>query len=109
MSVTRSLDEITDRVPEVVEVVRALPAERLVLDGEAIALDPTGRPRPFQETGARTASQGDVDELRAQVPLTPYFFDLLHVDGADLVDPRRPASASPASQVVPESALVPRR
>jgi DNA ligase-1 len=47
---TRSLDDITERLPEVVEVVSALPAERLVLDGEAIALDAEGRPRPFQET-----------------------------------------------------------
>ena len=106
---TRSLDDITDRVPEVVEVVRALPAERLVLDGEAIALDPTGRARPFQETGARTASHVDLDELRAQVPLTSYFFDLLLIDDEDLVD--RPARERLArlAEVVPESALVPRR
>ena len=60
---TRSLEEITDRVPEVVETVRALPAAALVLDGEAIALHPDGRPRPFQETGARTASRVDVATL----------------------------------------------
>jgi DNA ligase-1 len=52
---TRSLDDITERLPEVVEVVRALPARRLVLDGEALALDDAGRPRPFQETATRTA------------------------------------------------------
>ncbi|MGZ5417469.1 MAG: ATP-dependent DNA ligase [Nocardioides sp.] len=83
---TRSLDEITDRVPEVVATAQSLSAERAVLDGEAIALDPSGRPRPFQETGARTASRLDVETLRAQVPLTTYFFDLLHLDGEDLVD-----------------------
>ena len=54
---TRSLDDITDRVPEVVEAVAALPAHTLVLDGEAIALTADGRARPFQETGARTASR----------------------------------------------------
>src|SRR5690625_3300286 len=48
---TRSLDDITERVPEIAEVVRAPPAAQLILDGEAIALDPSGRPRPFQETG----------------------------------------------------------
>ncbi len=83
---TRSLEEITDRVPEVVEAVAALPAQTLVLDGEAIALTPEGRARPFQETGARTASRVDVAALRATVPLTSYFFDVLHVDGEDLVD-----------------------
>ena len=83
---TRSLDEITDRVPEVVETTLRLAAEHAVLDGEAIALDPSGRPRPFQETGARTASRTDPETLRASVPLTTYFFDLLHVDGEDLLD-----------------------
>jgi DNA ligase-1 len=83
---TRSLDDITDRLPEVVEAVLALPALQLVIDGEAIALDPSGRPRPFQETASRTMSSSGVEALRAQAPVTPYFFDLLHVDGVDLLD-----------------------
>jgi len=83
---TRSLDEITDRVPEVVEAVAGLRSKALVLDGEAIALGPGGRPRPFQETGARTASRLDVATLRERVPLSTYFFDLLHVDGEDVLD-----------------------
>ncbi|MBF9131542.1 ATP-dependent DNA ligase [Plantactinospora sp. S1510] len=162
---TRSLDEITSRVPEVVAAVRALPARELVLDGEAIALDASGRPRPFQETASRAATRGarravreesigvrggaggaedgtrsfgaepvespeagsartsggtpvDISELPrigtsgtapATIPgpdrpvaaapsvlaaastsgatvLTPYFFDLLHLDGVDLLD-----------------------
>ncbi|MEU8187599.1 ATP-dependent DNA ligase, partial [Micromonospora carbonacea] len=52
---TRSLDEITARLPEVVAAVRALPARELVLDGEAIGLDATGRPLPFQQTSSRAA------------------------------------------------------
>jgi DNA ligase-1 len=106
---TRSLDDITDRLPEVVEVVQALPARAAVLDGEAIALDEDGRPRPFQATGARTMSKLDVPTLRAKIPLTSYFFDLLHLDGADLVDePGRVrftqlAAALPASLVVPRT------
>ncbi|MBD2760327.1 ATP-dependent DNA ligase [Yimella sp. cx-573] len=83
---TRSLDDITDRLPEVVEVVRSLPAHQLVLDGEAIALKPDGSPQPFQVTGARTASSADPESLRERVPVTPLFFDLLHLDGEDLVD-----------------------
>jgi DNA ligase-1 len=105
---TRSLDEITDRVPEVVEAVTALPARTLVLDGEAIALTPEGRARPFQETGARTASRLDVATLREQVPLTTFFFDLLHVDGEDLVDaPGRVRSARLAAEL-PSSLVVAR-
>lgn len=104
---TRTLEDITDRLPEVVEAVAALPARTVVLDGEAIALTPDGRPRPFQETAARTASRTDVDTLRRQVPLTSYFFDLLHLDGTDLLDePARVrfaalADALPAGLVVP--------
>lgn len=76
---TRSLEDITARLPEVVEVARALPAQRFVLDGEALALDDDGRPRPFQETSSRTAQS-------AGVHVTPFFFDVLHVDGTDLLD-----------------------
>jgi DNA ligase 1 len=100
---TRSLEDITDRVPEVAEAVAALPSRVLVLDGEAIALSEEGRPRPFQETGARTASHLDVATLRARVPLTPYFFDLLHVDGEDLVDaPGRERLARLSALLPPE-------
>jgi DNA ligase-1 len=106
---TRSLEEITDRVPDVVEVVAALPADSLVLDGEAIALTGDGRARPFQETGARTASRVDVETLRRQVPLTSYFFDVLHLDDEDLVDRpgrvrfERLAAALPPGLVVPRT------
>ncbi|MBO3102150.1 ATP-dependent DNA ligase [Cellulomonas fengjieae] len=81
---TRSLDDITDRVPEIVAVVRAMPASALVLDGEALAVGPDGRPRPFQETAARSATRDA--ELAAVTTLTPFFFDCLHVDGVDLLD-----------------------
>ena len=83
---TRSLDEITERVPEVVEAVAALPGGDLVLDGEAIVMLDDGRPAPFQVTGSRTASSADVAGLRERVPLTTFLFDLLHRDGVDLID-----------------------
>ncbi|MDO9498086.1 MAG: RNA ligase family protein [Nocardioides sp.] len=76
---TRTLEDITARLPEVVDVALALPATSFVLDGEALALDDAGRPRPFQETASRTAQTSGVS-------VTPYFFDLLHLDGVDLLD-----------------------
>lgn len=81
---TRSLDDITGRVPEIVAVVRGLPVRAVVLDGEALALDDDGRPRPFQETSARSATRDA--ELAAVTALRPFFFDVLHVDGDDLLD-----------------------
>ncbi len=77
---TRTLREITDGVPELVELVRALPCDTAVLDGETLALDDDGRPRPFQDTMSRFGSD-EGDSL-----LSPFFFDLLHLDGVDLLD-----------------------
>ena len=105
---TRSLDDITDRLPEVVEAVLALPVETVVIDGEAIALDASGRPRPFQETASRTMSSSGVAELRDRVPVTPYFFDLLHVDGQDLLEVPASERFARLAALVPDTALVPR-
>jgi len=105
---TRSLDDITDRLPEVVELALALPVTSAVLDGEALALAADGRPRPFQETASRTGSRRDVTKLREQIPLTVFLFDLLHLDGRDLIDlPSRERSDLLAS-VAPPGALAPR-
>ncbi|WP_311197807.1 RNA ligase family protein [Ornithinimicrobium sp. INDO-MA30-4] len=83
---TRTLDDITDRLPEVVDTLAALPLEQAVFDGEVIAQRADGSPEPFQVTGARTASSADVAQLREQVPLTTYLFDVLHLNGEDLLD-----------------------
>jgi ATP-dependent DNA ligase I len=96
---TRNLADITHRVPEIVEVVRGLPAESLVLDGEAIALGEAERPRPFQETMSRFGTTGG-----HRVALSAFFFDCLHRDGQDLLDlPARERVAH-----VPEELRVPR-
>lgn len=105
---TRSLEEITARLPEVVEAVAALPAEQLVLDGEVIALRENGVPHPFQVTGARTASRKNPDRLREETPLTPWFFDALHLDGVDLIDEPAKSRWDTLRTLVPESLLVPR-
>jgi DNA ligase-1 len=100
---TRTLDDVTGRLPEVVEAVSSLPGEAFVLDGEAIALRADGRPHPFQVTGSRFASRSGHTVL-----LTPMFFDLLHLDGEDLLD--RPGSerAAALSALVPPEWRVPR-
>jgi ATP-dependent DNA ligase I len=86
----RTLADVTDRVPEVVEAMSALPLRAAILDGEAIALRPDGRPHPFQVTGSRFASRVDLERLSASTPLSPFFFDVLHLDGEDMID--RPAA-----------------
>ncbi|HXH56459.1 ATP-dependent DNA ligase [Iamia sp.] len=79
--VTRNLNDITDRLPEVVAIVRSLAAERLVLDGEALLVDEADRPLLFQDTASRVST----DTARTDA-VRPYFFDLLHRDGQDLID-----------------------
>jgi DNA ligase-1 len=76
---SRSLDDITARVPEIVAATLALDVRTAVLDGEALAVDAAGRARPFQETAGRAARL-------APGSLTPFFFDALHLDGTDLFD-----------------------
>lgn len=97
---TRSLDDITDRVPEVVEAILALPVRTAILDGELVALRDDGRPRPFQETASRTAT-------RTGPALTTFLFDVLHLDGRDLIDQPGPARRNALSAVAPAGLLTP--
>ncbi len=99
---TRSLDDITDRVPELVAIAGALPVEQVVLDGEAVALRAGCRPYPFQVTASRAASS------RGKVALTPFFFDLLHLDGVDLLGEPLSARADALARVVPSAYVAPR-
>lgn len=86
---TRTLHEVTSRVPEIVAAVRALRVRSIVLDGETLVLGEDGRPRSFQQTMARFATSGSAEPLvdaTAQRVLRPWFFDCLHLDGVDLLD-----------------------
>jgi DNA ligase-1 len=86
---TRRLNDVADSLPEIIELARSLPAAELVLDGEAIALDASGRPRPFQQTMRRFGRKLDVAAMRERLPLHAYFFDCLQLAGEPLVE--RPA------------------
>ncbi|MCV7106232.1 ATP-dependent DNA ligase, partial [Mycolicibacterium chitae] len=83
---TRSLDDVTARLPEVVAATLALPVRTLIADGEAIALRPDGRPHRFQVTASRFSRRTDSAAAAAAQHLSVFFFDLLHVDGTDLID-----------------------
>jgi ATP-dependent DNA ligase I len=111
---TRSLDDITARVPEVVAAVAALGADQLVLDGEVIALRADGRPQPFQVTASRVGTRGGPAapgrgrSAGEPVPLTAAFFDLLHLDGQDILDLPGESRYEALAGVVPEALRVPR-
>ena len=107
---TRSLADVTDRVPEIVEVIRSLPLEAAVFDAEAIALRPDRRPHPFGLTMSRfgARSRKDLTEYQTDFPLSAFVFDVLHLDGEDLID--RPAVERFAAldARLPEELRVPR-
>ena len=105
---TRSLNDVTRAVPEVTEAVRAFPAEDLILDGEVIALDAAERPLPFQVTMRRFGRRLDVDALRGQLPVAPFFFDILRLDGEDLLDQQLHQRLTRLDAIVPASMRVPR-
>ncbi|MEV8083721.1 ATP-dependent DNA ligase [Pseudarthrobacter oxydans] len=94
---TRTLADVTHRLPEVVEVVRALPVRNVILDGETLALDEDGGPRPFQETMSRFGA----DAARTTV-LHPWFFDVLHIDGRDLLDEPLSTRIGVLERIAPE-------
>lgn len=83
---TRNLRDVTPAVPEVVVAVKQLAAREAILDGEVIALRTDGAPHPFQVTMQRFGRKLEVEKMRGEIPLTPFFFDLLYADGESLVD-----------------------
>jgi ATP-dependent DNA ligase I len=101
---TRTLDDITARLPEVVAALTKLPVRTAVFDGELIALRPDGRPLPFQDTAARAASETPAET----VPLSVFLFDVLHLDGADTLDLPDEQRHAALAGVVPAELLMPR-
>ncbi len=106
---TRSLDDITARLPEVAAIVSALPHHELVLDGEVLSLRSDGTPEAFQVVASRTMSSVDVAALVQASPLKVFFFDLLHVDGRDLLDTPLAERLQVMADVLPPEISVPRR
>ncbi|HEU5387543.1 MAG TPA: ATP-dependent DNA ligase [Streptosporangiaceae bacterium] len=100
---TRTLDDITARLPEVAAALARLPVSDAVLDGELIALREDGRPLPFQDTAARTASLEG-----SSVPLSLFLFDVLRLEGADLIDAEDQERHAALARAVPGELLMPR-
>ena len=105
---SRRMNEVTAAVPELVEVTRALPARDLVLDGEAIALRPDGAPHPFQTTMRRFGRKREVERLRQALPLTPFFFDILYLEGDPLLDEPQERRFAVLSELAPGGLVIPR-
>lgn len=102
---TRNLNDVTDRNPEAVAAARALRVRAAILDGEALVVGDDDRPRAFQDTMSRFGRERDLEAAS----LSPFFFDVLHLDGRDLLDAPLAQRREALVAVVPAERLVPGR
>ena len=103
---TRGLENVTGRFAEITEAVRGVAAERFVADGELMALRGDGRPQPFQVTAGRVGTQSPAAVGSPEMGV--FFFDVLHVDGTDLLDEPGARRAEILAGLVPAAARIPR-
>ena len=104
---SRALNDVTAAVPEIVDAARALPGGDLILDGEVLSMAVDGRPQPFQVTARRFGRKLDLDRMRAELPLTPFWFDLLYADGQSMMDEPQHRRFESLVQLAPAAAIVP--
>jgi DNA ligase 1 len=105
---TRGLNDVSAAIPEIVETLRNLPTNDVVLDGEAIVFDAAGRPAPFQVTMRRFGRRLNVEQLRAQLPISAFYFDCLRLDGETLVDRPGRERIAALARILPTPLLMPR-
>jgi len=104
---SRALNDVTAAAPEIVSAARALPGGDLILDGEVICLAPGGRPQPFQVTARRFGRKLDLERMRAELPLTPFWFDLLYLDGQSTMDEPQQRRFAALTNLAPAGAVAP--
>ena len=104
---SRALNDVTAAAPEIVEAVLALPGGDLILDGEVLCLAPDGRPLPFQVTARRFGRKLDLERIRGELPLTPFWFDLLYADGQSLMDEPQHRRFETLTRLAPDGSVTP--
>jgi DNA ligase 1 len=104
---SRAMNDVSLAIPEVVDAIRALPANDLILDGEVLSLDANGRPQPFQVSMRRFGRKLDVASLMDELPMTPFWFDLLYLNGQPAIDQPQRDRFSELSRLVPANNLIP--
>ncbi|MGH8773126.1 MAG: ATP-dependent DNA ligase, partial [Burkholderiales bacterium] len=105
---TRNLNEVSARVPEIVGQVKKLSTRELILDGEAIALQPDGSPHPFQVTMQRCGRKLNIAQMRDSLPVSVFFFDLLYSNGEALIAQSARERLAALEAIVPAELRVPR-
>jgi DNA ligase-1 len=105
---TRHLKEITESIPEIITLAKKFPMDKAIFEGEAIALREDGRPLPFQTTMRRFGRIQDVEKIQKEIPLKPFFFDLIHLDGESLIENSYKERFGQLSERIPPEYLIPR-
>jgi DNA ligase-1 len=105
---TRHLKEVTESVPEIIHLARQFPMDKAIFEGEAIALREDGRPLPFQTTMRRFGRIQDVERVQREIPLKPFFFDLLYLDGQSILDAPYSKRFEQLTERMPFEYLIPR-
>ena len=105
---TRSLNEITAAIPEIAELARTFAEHTLVLDGEAIAFDASGRPHPFQVTMRRFGRKLNVEASRRALPIEAFFFDCLRIGEESIATRTTQERFLALGKAIPASRLIPR-
>jgi DNA ligase-1 len=105
---TRHLKEVTESVPEIVALTKKYPMEKAIFEGEAFALREDGKPLPFQTTMRRFGRIQNVEGMREKIPLAPFFFDLLYLDGGSLLDASYQERFKQLSERISPEYLIPR-
>ena len=104
---SRASNDVSAAVPEIVQAVRALPADQLILDGEVLSLDQDGRPQPFQVSMRRFGRKLDVERVMSELPMSPFWFDLLYLNGSPLIDEPQARRFDELARLAPPETLVP--
>ncbi len=104
---SRAHNDVSAAIPEIAAVVRALPARDLILDGEVLSLDANGRPLPFQISMRRFGRKVNVAELLDELPMSPFWFDLLYLNGGSMIDEPQSRRFAELAKLAPAPALVP--
>lgn len=104
---TRALNDVTARLPEVVERARALAPKSLILDGEVLCLTDSGTPHPFQTTMRRFGRSKNIDELLSTLPVSAFYFDCLLVDDRHLMDEPADVRYAVMDEIIPAELRMP--
>jgi DNA ligase-1 len=105
---SRGAHDVTAAVPEVVAAAKLLPVRRVILDGEAIAMRPDGRPHIFQTTMRRFGKGVAAEELLHKLPLSHFLFDVLLVDDDLVLDRPTTERLRALDAIVPSPHRLPR-